>query len=239
MERIRKSSPIIALAVVILASYALIAGLGYLMKNPPVYKQGFTPKDFEVPLPKSQMDFKQAQKVNRLPQFDEWYQMRSIMAQLPCEYQYFEYEYIGYYFCTAYCPEECGYNGSNYPKGWTTSTGTICHYSDIWSEATTCAIDPKVRKYGDYILVGNPDSKDKKLYHAEDCGPGVQGKWIDCFRDNYSDMAAFPTGYYPCYLVRIKTAKFEDKGWYFKHDIFNDYSLDLSVYSWSLYGRDD
>lgn len=209
------------------------------MKNPPEYKQGFTPKDFVVPLPKSQMDFKQAQKVNRLPQFDEWYQMRSLLAQLPCEYQYFEYEYIGYYFVTAYCPEECGYNGSNYPKGWTTSTGTICHYSDTWSEATTCAIDPKVRKYGDYILVGNPDSKDKKLYHAEDCGPGVQGKWIDCFRDNYSDMASFPTGYYPCYLVRIKTAKIQDKGWFYKYDIFNDYSLDLSVYSWSFYGRDD
>ena len=58
MERIRKSSPIIALTVVILASYALIAGLGYLMKNPPEYKQGFTPKDFEVPLPKEQWNFK-------------------------------------------------------------------------------------------------------------------------------------------------------------------------------------
>lgn len=229
MQRIRKHSPIIALVIVLLVSYGFIGLMGYYLKNPPEYKQGFTPKDFEVPLPKSQMDFKQAQRVNRLPQFDEWYQMRSLLAQLPCEFQYFEYEYIGYYFVTAYCPEECGYNGSNYPKGWTTSTDTICHYSDTWSEPTTCAIDPKVRKYGDYILVGNPDSKDKKLYHAEDCGPGVQGKWIDCFRDNYSDMAAFPTGYYPCYLVRIKTKKIEEKGWFYKYDIFNSDLFDWCV----------
>lgn len=202
--------------------------MGYYFKNPPEYKQGFTPKDFEVPLPKPQMDFKQAQKVNRLPQFDEWFEMRSLMLNVVCSYRYIEYEYIGYYFCTAYCPEECGYNGNNYPTGWKTSTDTICHYSDSWSEPTTCAIDPKVRKYGDYILVGDPDSSNKKIYHAEDCGPGVQGKWIDCFRDNYSDMAAFPTGYFPCYLVTFKTIKIEEKGWFYKYDIFNSDLFDWS-----------
>ena len=229
MQRISKQSPIIALVIVLLVSYGFIALYGYYMKNPPEYKQGFTPKDFEVPLPKSQMDFKQAQKVNRLPQFDGWFEMRSTLYNVPCEYQYLEYEYLGMYFCTAYCPEECGYNGNNFPNGWTTSTGTICHYSDTWSEPTTCAIDPKVRKYGDLLLVGNPDSSDKKLYIAQDCGPGVQGKWIDCFRDNYSDMAAFPTGYKPVYLVRFKTKKIEDKGWFYKYDIFNSDLFDWCV----------
>lgn len=228
MQRIRKHSPIIALVVVLMVSYGFIAWMGHYMKDPPEYKY-FTPKDFEVPLPKPQMDFKQAQKVNRLPQFDEWFEMRSLMANVVCSYQYIEYEFIGYYFCTAYCPEECGFNGSNFPKGWTTSTGTICHYSDTWSEPTTCAIDPKVRKYGDYILVGDPDSKDKKIYHAEDCGPGVQGKWIDCFRDNYSDMAAFPTGYFPCYLVTFKTKTINEKGWFYKYDIFNSDLFDWCI----------
>lgn len=228
MQRISKQSPIIALVVVLMVSYGFIAWMGHYMKDPPEYKY-FTPKDFEVPLPKYQFEFKQRQKVNRLPQFDEWFEMRSLMANVVCSYQYIEYEYIGYYFCTAYCPEECGFNGSNFPKGWTTSTGTICHYSDTWSEPTTCAIDPKVRKYGDYILVGDPDSSDKKLYIAQDCGPGVQGKWIDCFRDNYSDMAAFPTGYFPCYLVTFKTKKFEEKGWFYKYDIFNSDLFDWCI----------
>lgn len=97
MERLKKTSPIALLLVILILSYGFIALYGYYMKNPPEYKKGFTPKDFEVPLPKEQWNFKQAQKVNRLPQFDEWYHMRSLLAQLPCEYQYFEYEYIGYY----------------------------------------------------------------------------------------------------------------------------------------------
>ena len=241
MERIRKSSPIIALTVVILASYALIAGLGYLMKNPPVYKQGFTPKDFEVPLPKEQWNFKQAQKVNRLPQFDEWYAMRSLMAQLPCEFNYIEYEYIGYYFVTAYAPEECGYNGSNFPKGWTTASDTICHYSDDWKTPTTCAIDRNYHGFGEYLLIGDPYSSnpaDKKIYVTEDTG-AFRGKWIDVFRPNYADMAAFPTGYYPVYKVTFKTMKIQDKGWYYKYDIFNDYFSDFDVYCGSVYGRSD
>ena len=242
MQRLKKTSPIALLLVILILSYGFIAAAGYYFKNPPEYKKGFTPKDFEVPLPKEQWNFKQSQKVNRLPQFDEWFAMRSVMMNVVCSYGYIEYEYLGIYFCTAYCPEECGFSGDNYPKGWVTSTDTICHYSDIWSEATTCAIDPKVRKYGEYLCIGDPYSSnvnDKKIYHAEDCGPGVQGKWVDCFRDNYSDMAAFPTGYKPCYLVKFKTKTIDEKGWFFRHGLFNDYIYDLDVCDWAVHGSDD
>ena len=241
MHRLKKTSPIALLLAILTGSYIFIALYGYYMKNPPEYKQGFTPKDFVVPLPKEQWNFKQAQKVNRLPQFDEWYQMRSLMAQLPCEYQYLEYEYIGYYFLTAYAPEECGYNGSNFPKGWTTASDTICHYSDDWKTPTTCAIDRNYFGFGEYLLIGDPYSSnpaDKKIYVTEDTG-AFRGKWIDVFRPNYADMAAFPTGYYPVYKVTFKTAKIQDKGWYFKHDIFNDYLLNGSAGDRSLYRCSD
>ena len=40
-----------------------------------------------------------------------------------------ELSYVGTYYITAYCPSECGYNGSNYPVGWQTASGIICHRS--------------------------------------------------------------------------------------------------------------
>lgn len=217
MHRIRKHSPIIALIVVLLVSYGFIALCGYYMKNPPEVRY-YTPKDFAVPLPKYQFDFKQVQKVNRLPQFEEWFEIRSVMYDVPCSYNYIEYEYLGMYFITAYCPEECG--GS-----WATSTGVICHYSERWSEPTTCAIDPKVRKYGEYLLVGHPDSADKKIYHAEDCGPGVQGQWIDCFVETMDEVRAWPTGYKPVYLVKYKTNTIYKKGWFYSYESFDRYLL--------------
>lgn len=203
-----RQSNIIILVVVLFASYAFIAIMGQYFKDPP--KQGFTPKDFEVPLPKEEYIHHIKLRYFEMPWLNEYYEMQSLMwNNLPLSYNYIETEYVGRYFITAYCPEECGYNGSNYPKGWTTSTGTICHYSDTWSEPTTCAIDTSVRKYGDYILVGDPDSKDKKIYHAEDCGPGVQGNWVDCFVETMDEVRAWNTRYDNVYLVRFKTATLE------------------------------
>ena len=221
MERIKKSSPVIALTIVILASYGLIAGLGYLMKNPPE-KKYFTPNDFVVPLPKEQYEFKQRQKVNHLKQFDEWFEMRTVLYNVKGSYEYIEYEYIGYYFVTAYAPEECGFDGSNFPKGWTTASDTICHYSDDWKTPTTCAIDRNYHGFGEYLLIGDPYSKntaDKKIYVTEDTG-AFRGKWIDVFRPNYADMAAFPTGYFPVYSVTFRTETIYEKGWLYKYGIF-------------------
>ena len=54
---------------------------------------------------------------------------------------------LGKYFITAYCPSECGYNGHNYPRGWTTASSTICHrasYSERYTKPTTCAISRSI-----------------------------------------------------------------------------------------------
>lgn len=213
MEKLIKTirqSNIILLVVVIFVSYIFIAIAGYYFKNPPEQKQGFTPKDFEVPLPKE--DYLKHIKFRyfEMPWLDEWYQMQSIMWNVVCSYGYIETEYLGRYFITAYSPEECGWNGSNYPAGWRTSTDTICHYSEDWREPTTCAIDPSVRKYGDYIMVGSPDSSNKKIYHCEDCGPGVKGNWVDCFVPSYDMVVSWDTRYDSVYLVRFKTKTIED-----------------------------
>ena len=99
-----------------------------------------------------------------------------------------EAEYIGEYFVTAYCPEECG--GS-----WSTSSGVTCHYSDDPLEPTTCAIDRNYHGYGEYLMI------DGKIYVTEDTGPGVKGRWVDCFVETMDEVNSWDTGWKSVYSV--------------------------------------
>ena len=99
-----------------------------------------------------------------------------------------ETEYIGEYFVTAYCPEECG--GS-----WSTSSGATCHYSDDPLEPTTCAIDRNYHGYGEYLMI------DGKIYVTEDTGPGVKGRWVDCFVETMDEVNSWDTGWKSVYSV--------------------------------------
>lgn len=119
---------------------------------------------------------------------------------------------IGTYFITAYCPYECGYreysDGSdNYPTGWVTASGAICHradYSKRLTEPTTCAVDPSLHYinadgYGDLFYIEEFD----RVFIAEDTGGAVRGKHLDLFYEEYDDVLTFPTGYYTVYAVNI------------------------------------
>lgn len=114
-------------------------------------------------------------------------------------------DYIGTYFITAYCPHECGYleyddGTDNFPAGWTTASGEICHRADwedrLWSP-TTCAIDRNIHSFGDMFYIEEFD----RVFIAEDTGPGVNGRHLDLFYETYDEMASFPTGYYAVYSV--------------------------------------
>jgi 3D (Asp-Asp-Asp) domain-containing protein len=103
--------------------------------------------------------------------------------------------YAGRHYITAYCPWECGYNGENYPAGWRTSSGEICHYSDDPLVPTTCAIDRRYHAYGEYLMI------DGKLYVTEDTGPGVQGLWVDIFVESMDEVQSFGSHYTDVYYV--------------------------------------
>lgn len=115
------------------------------------------------------------------------------------EYTYYtlEKEYAGRHYITAYCPWECGYNGNNYPAGWRTSSGEICHYSDDPMVPTTCAIDRSYHGYGEYLMV------DGKIYVTEDTGPGVRGMWIDIFVESMDEVQTFGSHYTDVYYVEF------------------------------------
>ena len=115
---------------------------------------------------------------------------------------YYEMELtsLGTYYITAYCPSECGYNGYNYPTGWVTASDTICHrasYEYRLTEPTTCAISRSVHSFGDEFYIPEFD----RTFVAEDTGPGVKGKHLDLFYEDFEDVYYFPTGYYEVFAV--------------------------------------
>jgi 3D (Asp-Asp-Asp) domain-containing protein len=112
-------------------------------------------------------------------------------------------ESLGWYYITAYCPSECGWNGFNYPTGWTTASGEICHRADWehrYSEPTTCAISRSVHSFGEYFYIEEFD----RVFISEDTGPGVQGKHLDLFYEDYDSVLSFPTGYYEVFSVEYE-----------------------------------
>lgn len=127
-------------------------------------------------------------------------------------------EYIGTYFITAYCPSECGYNGENYPTGWTTASGEICHRADwedrLWSP-TTCAVDRSIHSFGDMFYIEEFD----RVFVAEDTGPGVNGRHLDLFYEEYDDVISFPTGYYDVYSVWYEEVTYYPDGDVILNDI--------------------
>lgn len=119
-------------------------------------------------------------------------------------------ESLGSYFITSYCPSECGYNGNNYPTGWRTASGAICHRSDFeyrYSDPTTCAIDRKIHSFGDLFYIEEFD----RVFVAEDTGSAVKNKHLDLFYTDYSDVVSFPTGYYTVYSVYYEDITLEIK----------------------------
>lgn len=140
------------------------------------------------------------QKTFRLEGASVWYKSGYSHDGEVTTYTIMHKDYIGTYFITAYCPSECGYNGENYPTGWTTASGEICHRADwedrLWSP-TTCAIDRNIHSFGDMFYIEEFD----RVFVAEDTGPGVNGRHLDLFYEEYDDVISFPTGYYAVYSV--------------------------------------
>jgi len=119
---------------------------------------------------------------------NEYYELKNAWQDIEITYQTIELHYLGKYFVTAYCPEECG--GS-----WKTSSGATCHYSTDNRVPTTCAIDRSIHGYNEIISI------DGKLYITEDTGPGVKGAWVDCFVETMEEVRAWDTGYKSVYSV--------------------------------------
>lgn len=146
--------------------------------------------------------------------------------RLDIYYDSIEYEYIGSYFITAYCPHECGYveysdGTDNFPRGWITASDTICHYSESNWEPTTCAIDRRYFGFNEYLAIDFDGTM--KVYVTEDTG-AFSGRWIDCFVETMYEVETWDTSWKDCYSVeyRMNTcALHQDREK--RHEFINDY----------------
>lgn len=98
-------------------------------------------------------------------------------------------EPIGRYYITAYNHEETG--------GKITASGKTCHEGTI----TTCAIDPKLHRFGEYFEI------DGRLYVAEDTGRLVRNRHVDLYFSSYKAMARYGSNYQTIYKVTFPFGK--------------------------------
>lgn len=194
--------PIVATVIAFFAVMVAFT-MSSMMKD---QKQSFRPQDFVVPLPTNAPPTPTSTNTptpTMTPQQIFYEELKEAAETVGFTYIDIEYEYIGTYYITAYCPSECGYNGSNFPTGWMTASDTICHradYEDRLYEPTTCAVDPKLHSISgnEYFYIAEFD----RVFVAEDTGSAVKGKHLDLFYEDYSDVCSFPTGYYDVYSVK-------------------------------------
>ena len=96
---------------------------------------------------------------------------------------------IGRYYITAYNHEETGSK--------ITASGVKCHEGTI----TTCAIDRKLHKFGQYFEI------DGRLFVAEDTGSAVKRRHIDLYFSSYKAMARYGSNYQTIYRVEFPFGK--------------------------------
>lgn len=153
-------------------------------------------KDFAVPLPRYETNISETEETEYIPEF------LNLMKESEVTVTVMRKESLGWYFITAYCPSECGYNGSNYPTGWMTASGEICHMSsdeERYTVPSTCAIDRSVHRFYEEFYI-----EEFGLFVAEDTGSAVKGKHLDLFYEDYDDVYYFPTGYYEVFSVEYE-----------------------------------
>ena len=107
---------------------------------------------------------------------------------------------IGRYYITAYNHEETGSK--------ITASGKTCHEGTI----TTCAIDPKLHRFGEYFEItvnGEP-----RLFVAEDTGRLVKKRHVDIYFASYKQMSRYNSNYQTISRVTFpfgKPGESEDK----------------------------
>lgn len=141
------------------------------------------------------------------------YQLRNQFEYRERSYITIEYDYIGIYFVTAYASAELG--GST-----ATASGEECEYHDEWYIPTTAAIDPKLHKFGEILMI------EGKLYRCADTGADIKNYWIDCYVPDMEFVWSWNTGYKDVFSVRYEKHFISAREGRFLHEWFNDYLLD-------------
>ena len=98
-----------------------------------------------------------------------------------------DYEYLGEFTVTAYCPYEDEYGNA---------TAKPYNGEYIAVEGITVAVDPEVIPYGSVVII------DGHSYIAHDCGGAVKGKVIDIYFESIEEMNAWGKQVKEVYICR-------------------------------------
>lgn len=123
--------------------------------------------------------------------YNNWYKPQHLVHETVTRTE-MEYTYLGYYYLTAYSPQETG--------SWMTASGTTLHradYENRLTEPTTCAIDRNLHSFGDLFYIPDFD----RIFVAEDTGGAVRGQHLDLGYTDLESVWSFPTGWYEVYSV--------------------------------------
>lgn len=149
------------------------------------------------------------------PNLLDAYQLRSIYEYREHSYTAIEFDYIGIYFVTAYSSAELG--GST-----ATASGEECEWHEEWYIPTTAAIDPKLHKFGEILMI------EGKLYRCADTGADIKNRWIDCYVPDMESVWNWNTGYKEVFSVRYEQHIISAREGRLIHEWINDCLL-----SWS------
>ena len=144
------------------------------------------PKEFELPEPTP------TPKPNRATLYHKYVIKGCYLDEISLLNVELDLTYIGRYFVTAYSPQETG--------SWQTASGIDLHRSDYnkrYTEPTTCAIDPRLHKFGELFYIPEFD----RVFVAEDTGGLIKGYKLDLGYTDLESVWSFPTGYYDTYSV--------------------------------------
>ena len=207
--------------LLLVASLCIFNGVVYLILSLEEPKQTILPEAPVESMVEEEKEIYKKRKVSYIPNaLSMEMELRNQWMFIPIEYIVVETEYLCRGYITAYCAEECGWN-------YSTSSGAICHYSDDWTEPTTCAIDRNYFSYGDLFMI------DGKIYIAEDTGSAVKGLHWDLYRESMDEVNYFGSHYADVYGVEFVKYESERR---FLHEYFSNYLLRSLYGNWFLFG---
>ena len=192
--------PVVLLAVVITSVNTSESRAPVIAYREATAKATVTPTPSPTPTPKP----------NRAVNYYRHVIKGAYLDEIPITTVRLELEPLGYYYITAYSPQETG--------SWHTASGIELHRADYehrYTEPTTCAVDRRLHSIGsEGDLFYLPDFD--RVYRAEDTGSAVVGKHLDLGFTDLESVWGFPTGYYYTYRVTAIIETTEQAG---KYDI--------------------
>ena len=219
---IKRRMHILLFSFLLCLAGAVISYQGIHTSTPHTTHHGFEARDMIAYLPskieREKYEYKQSNQV--VNYHNNWF-VPVYLDRIPISYTKLKLTSLGYYYITAYSPQETG--------SWQTASGITLHradYENRYTEPTTCAIDRRLHRFGDLFYIREFD----RVFVAEDTGGAVKNKHLDLGYTDLESVWSFPTGYYEVYSVEYEEITIQSGDYnirkfkYLEGEIYDEYN---------------